>query len=74
MEVVRILALAAISFIVSLILTPFLSNFLYRHKERLGKQIRDGQIAPVYHRLHRDKKGTPTNKSGAEYLHISANI
>lgn len=60
MEVVRILALAAISFIVSLLLTPVLTNFLYRHKERLGKQIRDGESTPVYYNLHRGKQGTPT--------------
>lgn len=60
MEVVRMLALAAISFIVSLLLTPALTDFLYRHKHRLGKQIRDEAATPVYYKLHQTKQGTPT--------------
>lgn len=60
MEVVRTLALAAISFVVSLLLTPALTDFLYKHKERLGKQIRDGAATPVYNNLHKGKSGTPT--------------
>ena len=54
------LTAAAVSFIVSIILTPSLTDFLYRHRERLGKQIREAKETPVYYGLHKDKKGTPT--------------
>lgn len=54
------LSLAAVSFITSIILTPGLTDFLYRHRERLGKQIREETEAPVYYALHKEKKGTPT--------------
>ena len=46
-----------IAFLVAFALTPFWSNFLYRHK--LGKQIRQG-ATPIYTKLHQEKKGTPT--------------
>ena len=60
MEVAKILALGAISFVVALMLTPGLTDFLYRHRTRFGKQIRDSRQAPIYHALHQAKSGTPT--------------
>lgn len=60
MEIIRILSFTSISFIISLALTPVLSGFLYRHRERFGKQIRDIHEAPIYHSLHKTKAGTPT--------------
>lgn len=60
MEVIRLMALAAVSFITSLMLTPPLTDFLYRHKQRFGKQLREASQAPIYHKLHEAKAGTPT--------------
>lgn len=60
MEIIRILSFTSISFIISLALTPVLTGFLYRHKERFGKQIRDIHLAPIYYELHKKKAGTPT--------------
>lgn len=56
----RMLSLGAISFIIALGLTPFLTDFLYRHKEWFGKQIRENPDTPVFRRMHQAKAGTPT--------------
>lgn len=39
-------------------MTPFLTNFLYKNK--LGKQIRSSENAPIFFKLHQKKAGTPT--------------
>lgn len=56
--IIKILVLATISFIVTMLWTPILTNFLYRYK--LGKQIRDEASAPIFSKLHAKKSGTPT--------------
>ncbi len=56
--IIKILLLTTISFIVSMLLTPFLTNFLYKYK--LGKQIRDSKETPIFSQLHKTKEGTPT--------------
>ncbi|MBU0649236.1 phospho-N-acetylmuramoyl-pentapeptide-transferase [Patescibacteria group bacterium] len=57
-QVLRILALTAISFVAAMAWTPLLTHFLYKHK--LGKSIRDDGDTPVFSRLHKAKAGTPT--------------
>jgi phospho-N-acetylmuramoyl-pentapeptide-transferase len=51
-----------IAFILTFLLAPLFIKFLYRH--RVGKQIRDvaidGKAAPLFHKLHAKKSGTPT--------------
>src|SRR3989344_5269486 len=54
--IVKILSLGAVSFIVAMLLTPFVTNLLYRYK--LGKQMQ--KDAPVFQKLHQKKSGTPT--------------
>ena len=54
----KIFGLTSISFIVAIILTPILTNFLYKYK--LGKPIRNDGTTPVYSELHIKKQGTPT--------------
>ena len=58
-QTIRILTLAAISFIVALIATPFWFNFLKKHK--FGKHMREMENAPVFHELHKKKEGTPNS-------------
>ena len=59
---IRVFLLATIAFLVAIIWTPILSNFLYKFK--LVKQLRekswDGQTATIFRKLHRRKAGTPT--------------
>ncbi len=54
----KIFILLSISFIVSLVLTPILTNFLYKHK--LGKNIRSNGDTPLFTKMHAAKSGTPT--------------
>ena len=46
------------SFLISIFITPFFTDFLYKHK--LGKKIRDAKSAPIMSALHAHKAGTPT--------------
>ena len=56
-QIVRILTLAFGAFALSIFLTPWWTNILYKY--RLGKQIRI-EGAPVFAALHKGKEGTPT--------------
>lgn len=58
LAVIKIFFLSTFSFIITIAWTPFLTYFLYKYK--LGKQIRDGDSAPIMSRLHEKKSGTPT--------------
>lgn len=55
---VKILGFSALSFIFAVLVTPFLTHFLYKYK--LGKQIRTAEAAPVFSQMHAKKSGTPT--------------
>ncbi|MFH1129597.1 MAG: phospho-N-acetylmuramoyl-pentapeptide-transferase [Patescibacteria group bacterium] len=55
--IIKILTIAAISFIVALFSTPILTHFLYKYK--LGKDNRDEGTTPVFTALHKKKDGTP---------------
>lgn len=57
-QAARILSLSTISFLVALVLTPFLVKLLYRFKA--AKQIRSKESAPIFHKLHKGKENTPT--------------
>jgi len=56
-NVVKIFAVATISFFITILLTPLWSKILFRYK--LGKQIRT-EGAPIFYKLHHKKEGTPT--------------
>ena len=50
-----------LGFLLAFLAAPLLTNFLYKNK--IGKQLRqtgiDGEAAPIFAALHKDKKGTP---------------
>jgi phospho-N-acetylmuramoyl-pentapeptide-transferase len=56
--VIKVFFLTALAFLVAVLWTPVLTNFLYKH--RLGKQIRDAGTAPIFSKMHQSKAGTPT--------------
>ena len=56
--IIKILFLAALSFIIAIIWTPILTHFLYKY--RLGKKIRNEGTTPIFTSLHKAKEGTPT--------------
>ena len=55
---IKIFGLTTIAFLVSILLTPFLTKILYRYK--LGKQIRNNGSTPLFTKMHMSKAGTPT--------------
>ncbi len=56
--VIKILTIAAVSFVIAFFSTPILTHFLYKYK--LGKGIRDEGTTPVFTAMHKKKEGTPT--------------
>jgi phospho-N-acetylmuramoyl-pentapeptide-transferase len=54
----KIFVLTSLSFIVSLVATPFLTALLYKYK--LGKNIRSNGDTPLFTKMHAAKAGTPT--------------
>jgi phospho-N-acetylmuramoyl-pentapeptide-transferase len=56
-SLIRIFLLTFISFVIAILWTPFLTDFLYKHK--LGKKIRK-EKAPIYSALHKEKENVPT--------------
>lgn len=57
-ELTKMFWLALLSFVIAVLWTPLLTNFLYKNK--LGKRIRDSKSAPIMSKLHEKKAGTPT--------------
>lgn len=58
LEGIRIIAILIVAFILALILTPFVINFLKR--VHAGKQIRVSKDTPIFSSLHKKKEGTLT--------------
>lgn len=56
--IIKILTIAAVSFVIALFSTPILTHFLYKY--RLGKKVRDNGTTPIFTSLHKKKEGTPT--------------
>lgn len=61
-DVARVFGFSVLAFILGILLTPLLTEFLFRTK--LGKNIReeswDNTKTPIYNQFHEHKKGTPT--------------
>lgn len=59
---IKMFWLTVLSFIVAMVASPFLTDFLYRNK--FGKKIRDtaydNKAAPIFFSLHKGKENTPT--------------
>ncbi len=63
LEIMRILIPAALSFLIGVGLTPFVTHFLYKYrmwKQKAGKVALDGTAAVEFNRLHQTREvGTP---------------
>ncbi len=57
-EVIRIITLAFACFFVAFVSTPTVVKLLRKYK--MGKNIRDEASAPIMHKLHAAKSGTPS--------------
>ncbi len=62
MAVIKIGIISTLAFFVALAWTPLLTLFLYKYKIGIKTKTKsvDGQVASIYHRLHKTKTGTPT--------------
>jgi len=73
-NLIRVFSLTTIAFLVAILLTPLLSDLLYKY--RLTKQLRektwDGEPARLFRKMHRLKKGTPT--MGGLLIWITAGV
>jgi len=56
--IIKIVFIAALSFIIAILWTPGLTHFLYKYK--LCKKNRGGEKTPIFTSLHKKKEGTPT--------------
>ena len=54
----KILTLTTISFVLAMLLTPAWTSVLFKFK--LGKSLRSKSKAPIFHKMHAKKEGTPT--------------
>lgn len=63
LNVLKVFAPSVIAFVVGILITPFLTDYLYRNrmwKKRAGKVAPDGSATPIFNSLHKDKEvGTP---------------
>ena len=56
--IIKILFIAALAFIVTILWTPVLTHFLYKYK--LKKKVRAEGKTPIFTFFHKKKQGTPT--------------
>jgi phospho-N-acetylmuramoyl-pentapeptide-transferase len=54
----KILVLTTLSFLVAMAVTPFWTHILFKYK--MGKSLRSKKQAPIFHKMHQQKSGTPT--------------
>jgi len=62
MAALKIWILGTMAFVLAMLWTPALTHFLYKYKigVRIKKTSVDGEKAPIYYRLHKDKSGIPS--------------
>ncbi len=73
-DIVKVFLPSIVAFAIGIFFTPFLTNFLYKHKmwkKKAGKIAPDGRETPIFNELHKDKEvGTP--KMGGVVIWFSA--
>ena len=62
-DIVKVFIATTSSFIIGMLITPFLTDMLYKYKmwkKKAGKVATDGRETPIFNELHKDKEvGTP---------------
>jgi phospho-N-acetylmuramoyl-pentapeptide-transferase len=75
-DIVKLFIPLTTSFVIGMLLTPLLTNFLYKNemwKKKAGKIAPDGRETPIFNELHKDREvGTP--KMGGIIIWVSATI
>lgn len=63
LNILKVFASSTVSFFIGMAFTPFLTDFLYKHKlwkKKAGKISPDGKDTPIFNSLHKEKDvGTP---------------
>jgi phospho-N-acetylmuramoyl-pentapeptide-transferase len=73
MAALKIWIIGTTAFVVAMAWTPLLTHFLYKYK--IGVKIKDKSDvgeAPIYHKLHKDKSGTPTMGGALVWITVLA--
>ncbi len=76
MEIIKIFLPAVIAFIIGILITPFISGFLYKHKMWKKKSVAastDGGTATISQKLHNDEE-RKTPRMGGVVVWVSAFI
>lgn len=72
-DIVKVILPATIAFALGILLTPFLTHYLYKYKmwkKRAGKIALDGKDTPLFNALHKEREvGTP--KMGGLIIWVS---
>jgi phospho-N-acetylmuramoyl-pentapeptide-transferase len=75
-DIVKVFVPSMLAFAVGIILTPWISSYLYKHemwKKKAGKVALDGSATPIFNELHKEKEvGTP--RMGGIIIWLSAAI
>lgn len=73
-DIVKIFITTTLSFTIGMLITPFITHLLYKHKmwkKKAGKIATDGRETPIFNELHKDKEvGVP--KLGGLIIWISS--
>jgi phospho-N-acetylmuramoyl-pentapeptide-transferase len=73
-DVVKVILPAALTFLIGIAVTPYITNFLYKNemwKKKSGKVDLDGKDTPIFNKLHANKEvGTP--RMGGIVIWLSA--
>jgi phospho-N-acetylmuramoyl-pentapeptide-transferase len=76
LDTIKIILPAVITFLIGISITPYITNYLYKHKmwkKKAGKLATDGSATPIFDSLHKEKEvGTP--RLGGTIIWISASI
>lgn len=73
-DIVKVIFPSVLAFILGVLITPIVSNFLYRHqmwKKKSGKIAPDGRETPIFNELHKDKE-VNTPRMGGVIIWASA--
>ncbi|HVS79865.1 MAG TPA: hypothetical protein VHF05_02710 [Candidatus Paceibacterota bacterium] len=75
-DIVKVFIPPVVAFILGVVLTPILTNYLYKNemwKKKAGKKTFDGQETPIFNKLHEGREvGTP--KMGGIIIWFSAAV
>ncbi len=75
-DIVKVSLPAVISFCIGILITPFVSHYLYTNKmwkKKSGKVAMDGSPTPIFNELHKDKE-VNTPRMGGIIIWISVTI